>query len=845
MTASGQRLLFASVNLASIRAHPLRSGLSGAAIALGVMLVFASLLYDASLTGSFADMTRDLTGTASLEVSSAGGAPLDSSLVDRVRAVAGVRIAAPLLITPTHVRGPDGERQIVAIAFDGELDKLGPSMRQVRTVRPLSESEGIVVTPQLLQETGEAVDGTLRIVVNDIETPLVIEALEQGGVAAELNGGQFIGLPLSIAQRIFDERGQISTILVGTGPSAPSQVDDIERRLQSLLGDSIRVSSPADRVRELDQSSAQVRYAAAFFSALALLISAYLMFTTVTMMVLERRHELAMLLVLGDRRHRVLLRLLAEAALIGVGGIAVGLPLGWAISHLLFGAPRYLQDAYGFRAQAIVPWWTIAAAAGAGLGTALLGALQPVLTLLGLPPVEALRRQPLVDAGRAPRRRTGMLAAGIMLLVVGALGSALAPDLALLLICVLFAGGALAAPAGFDLLLRLFARPLMAPRWRRGQAIMSIVGASLPQGRGRSVATISAAALALAMVVTVGTLTTGVQSTIDRYGSKYTPVDLLATAGDDTYYSIPFDERLVSQASSLPGVAAAYPYRSTFVDWQDHHVLVSGWNVDELQLLNFDFDSGAPASAVDSLRRDGVLVSSSLARREHLVVGQTISVPTAVGGRTRRVAGVVEYWSWPEGAILVGDGAFVRDYRQSSVNAIELRISPGADRAAVARGLRRLAPGLIVQDGGTLRAQIVTGESALFTPFFRIRDVMVVVGVLAVFNTMLIAALQRTAELGVLRAIGAVAAQVAAVFVLEAAAMVVIALVVGVGFGILVYRLSIPLLEAISGLSVPWLITPGPVLVALGAAAMIWAAGSAYPARLASRRDVLDALAHE
>jgi putative ABC transport system permease protein len=836
-----QWVLFCSLSLGAIASHRLRTALSAAGIALGVMLVLSALLFDTSLTGSFADMEQDLLGSTAIEVTAVGSGTFDAALVDRARGVPGVAVAAPLLINRAEARGPRGRMEVLAISFDDQLRQFAPPLQRTHTLRKPADSASVIATQRLLDGVGMAGDGTIRIVAYGVETPFVVTATVAADVAKDLYGGSFVALPLRLGQRIFRERDRISSIAVRTSATGDG-LEALRRRLQDALGAGVRVIYPRQNLQELERSSEQIRSLSVFLSTLTLLISGYLMFNTMTMTVFERRRELATMLVLGDRRQRVVRRLLVEAILVGLGGVVVGLPLGWLFGSLVSGTtPQYLQDAYGYRPHTVLSPWLVAAAAGAGLGTALLGALVPALTILRLPPVDALRPQPPGERPTSRRGTTASLAAGLALASAGGMGVWLAPQAAPLLLALIVLGAALAAPALFGSMLRLLSRALMLPGLGRAQGIACVVGAGLAQGRGRSVATISAATLSLAVVVATGMLTTGIQGTVARYASKYQHLDLVVSASGDPYYSLPSDEALGARLSALPSVAAVYPHRDTFITWADRRTLLVGLSPDEVRLLDLDLDSGS----VTGMAAGGVLISAQTARREHLGVGDVVTLHTPTGDRAYPVAGVVEFWSWPEGAFVVSDTSFVDDFQQSRVNSFDIRLAPGIAAGQATRDVRKVAPGFTITTGAEVTQQVLAQESALFAPFFNLGNVLVAVAVLAVFNSMVIAVLQRTAELGVLRAIGLRSSQLGTVLVLEATGMVAIALAVGTGFGIVIYTMGIPLIAASTGLTVLWEVTPGPLLLAAAAAAVIAALGSVYPARMASRLPVLEALVYE
>jgi putative ABC transport system permease protein len=837
--------LFRSLNLGAIASHRLRTALSVAGIALGVMLVLSSLVFNASLTGSYAGMERDLLGATAIEVTAIGSGTFDASLVDRARAVPGVAVAAPLLIDRAEVRGTHGRSEVLAVSFDDQLQKLAPPLVRTHPLRKPSDSAGLVTTRRLLDDVGTAPDGTVQVVAYGLVTPFLVTATEDADVATDLYGGSFVAVPLLLGQRVFRERERVSSILVRTTATG-GRLEALRRRLQDALGAGVRVIYPRQNLQELERSSEQIRALSIFLSTLSLLISGYLMFNTMTMTVFERRRELATLLVLGDGRGRIVRRLLAEAALVGLAGTLVGLPLGWLFGELVSGTtPQYLQDAYGFRPHTMVSPELVAAAAGAGIGVALVGALVPALTILRLPPVEALRPQPLGERPTSWRGAVSLLAAGLVLASAGGLGVLLVPQAAPVLLALLVLGAALAAPALFGSMVRLLSQALMRPWLGRGQGIACVVGAGLAQGRARTVATISTATFSLAVVVATGMLTTGIQGTVARYASKYANLGLVVSASADPYYSLPSDEALGPRIAALPSVAAVYPHRDTFITWEQRRTLLVGLSPDEVRLLDLDIDSGRTGPAIAGLASGGMLISAQTARQDRLRTGDRVTLATPVGDRTFPVAGVVEFWSWPEGALLVSDAAFVDDFLESQVNSFDVRLAPGATAGDGIRDIRRLAPGFTITTGADVTQAVLDQESALFAPFFNIRNVLVAVAILAVFNSMVIAVLQRTAELGVLRAIGLRSSQLAGAFVLEATGLVAIALVVGTAFGLVIYAVGIPLIAASTGLTVLWEITLGPPLLAAAAAAVIAALGSVYPALMAGRLPILDALVYE
>jgi putative ABC transport system permease protein len=117
--------------------------------------------------------------------------------------------------------------------------------------------------------------------------------------------------------------------------------------------------------------------------------------------------------------------------------------------------------------------------------------------------------------------------------------------------------------------------------------------------------------------------------------------------------------------------------------------------------------------------------------------------------------------------------------------------------------------------------------------------VSLVVGGIGIMNIMLVSVTERTREIGLRLAIGALGREVLTQFLVEAVVLSSLGGVLGIGLGLCAASLGA------SALGVPFVLQPGIVLLAFAFSAAIGIAFGFLPARQAARLDPIDALRHE
>ncbi|HWH00512.1 MAG TPA: ABC transporter permease [Pilimelia sp.] len=843
--------------LASLLARGPRLLLSGLAVVLGVMFVSAALvLTDAlgrSFDGLYAGLHEDTEVRVTVrQVLPGAGAdsattPAPAQLVGRVAAVDGVASATGVVGEDgARLVGPDGKA--VTAAFN--RPRLGTNWTgergpvRLRAGRGPRASDEIAINAALARAGRVQLGDRVGVLTRQPKrTFTVVGVIGYTGGRDSLGGAHEIAFHESVAAELMLGRpGVYTAVDVRTAPGVTPT--ELRGRLRAALGDGHAVQL-GDELRAAQAESAKEDLAVAghvllFVAAIALFVGAFLILNTFSITVAQRTRELALLRALGARRRQVIGSVLLEAALVGLVSSLLGIGLGVGAGVLL---PRLVNSdgaADLGLGRPAVPAAAVVASLAVGLLVTMLAAAVPALRASRIPPLAALRESATAD--RPLTRLTGagavVAAGGAALLVAGFAGGTEDIPLGTVLggVAVSFVGAAMLTPVvagpAVSLIGRLFAWSLPG---RLGR---------LNSGRNprRTAVTASALMVGIALVTGVNVVLTSATASLQKTAAGHLRADLIVSGTTSTGRPETFDAAVLDRARAVAGVAAvAGEYFDPVVTGGTRHGAVA---VDDVAAWLSMVRVTRTAGTLGPLGADQVIVDADTAARRGLRVGSPVRF-TFASGRHRTLTVVGMYTSgWSSGWVMP-DSVVPELSRQQPSTAL-LRLAPGASRDDVRRQVDALladSPEIVVSD----RAGFVDIVTGIFDTVLALLQVLLglalLIAALGVVNTLALSVLERTRELGLLRAIGLGRGQAMRMVTVEALVISVfgalLGLAVGVGLGAAVTRALRS--EGVTELALPWGFLGGYLLLG----AVIGVLAAVLPAARAARTDVLRAISHE
>jgi putative ABC transport system permease protein len=835
--------------LRSLAAHKLRLLLSGVAVVLGVAFVAGTLVFTDTLQRTFEQLftqtTTDVVVTPEQEFQDTSGlggvtATLPADLVDTVRGVDGMAKAEGIVFTAgVTIIGSDGEPVGVmgAPAFGSNWSD-DPDLSPYRLTDgrgPAAEGE-VAIDSQSAETGGLAVGDPVTLITPGPRVTAEVVGVFRYGTSGNLAGASIAAFSTAAAQQLLPEPG--FTSIEGMAAEGVSQ-EELAARVQAALPAGVRVQTGAEVADEqaaaLTEGLQFINVFLLVFAFVALFVGTFLILNTFSMLVAQRTRELALLRAVGATRAQVTRSVLGEAAIVGLLGGLTGLGVGILLAVLL----QRLFALIGFELPSeglVVAPRTVLVAVLLGLVTTVVAAYLPARRASRTPPVAAMRSDVALPARSLHRRAI----AGSVLFLGGVAALASSPAAEGRQAAALVGLGALLCLVGAIVLGPVAARP--AVRLIGAVFARSATGRIAVQNAGRNprrtATTAVALMIGLTLVTAFGVLGASTTASTDAVIDDVVRTDYLVSSRN----FLPFTPEVATAVAEVDGVGLVSAVRVAPALVDGAQTVMTGVDPATIaDVLALELTQGSLAD----LEGGGLLVDDGQAVDLGYRLGQQVPVAFQTGPTSLRVVGTYASTGGFSGYVVASstlDEAGLTPLDQ----ALYVQASPGTDAAGLRPALETAIepfPVVQLQDQTEFKAQIRQQVNQLLTLIYALLGLAVLIAVLGIVNTLVLSVVERTREIGLLRAVGTTRRQLRGMIRVESVVIAVfgamLGIVLGLGFGVALQRAIAD--QGIRVLSIPWglLVAFFVVSGVVGVLAALW------PARRAARLDVLQAVTTE
>jgi putative ABC transport system permease protein len=824
------------------------------AVFLGVSFLAGTLVLGETLQRNFDGLFADANAGTDVVVRSAtkitGDAgfergPISAGTVARVRGVDGVASVSPYVEGYGQLLGKDGN----PIGGNGP-PRLAASWIDVAALNAYRLVEGRAprARDEVVINRGAAKSGKLEVgdrTTLQTPAPVTVRVVGIATFASADGFGEttYAALPLAAAQHLLLGRAdRISSIRVAAVPGTSQE--QLAARLERVLPSGTQAITGAELTKEnTDDISAeflgQLRAFLLVFAGIALLVGAFSIYNTLSILAAQRTRESALLRALGASGRQVLQAQLSESLLIGLAASLAGLAGGLVIATLL----KALFSAFGGALPdgglaVTIPMAIIAVAVGVVV-TVLAGVI-PALRASRVPPIATLRETATEVRPVSPRRALtgpGLTATGVLAVLLGAIGAggmAVVGAGALLTLAGMLASGPVAARA----VAAVLGAPLARLTGMSGTLARDNARRNPRRTAGPAAALMIGVGVVSLFTVVAGSLKSSVQ---DSVASSFAGDIAITTPG---FGGGALDPRLAARVAALPQVDAAVGLGqgAARVAGSSRELTV----VDPAQLDRV-VDLGVRAGTLSALGQRSLAVSQALARRKGWKLGDRLPVTFADATRAEFAIAAVYDDSEIAGDVLISRSAWTPHATQALDSVIFLTASrpfTPASAAAAVRGLTRAAGNPDVQTREQYIDASAGGIDALLGIVYVLLLLAIVIALMGIANTLSLSIHERTRELGLLRAVGATRRQVRAMIRGESLIIATFGTLGGVALGVFLGWGFVRASGDDSSLSV-FAAPLNQLATVLIAGAIVGVLASVRPARRAARLGILQAIAEE
>lgn len=844
-------ILYLKLALKYLGGRKLRTLLTTLSILLGVMLIFGLNGLMPAINEPFKKMLMTSSNQVDLVISSESGNTFDESTAKKISDVSDIdaisaELSRSVLLPESQaLKSTDGKTVNI-------LTVTGIIAQDHDKVKPIVINEGSSLTADVSNELiiSEDLSGKTGLKVGDkITLPSAEGVMEFKIVGLYKNqptfGNDEVYITLPSAQRLFGQTGMINTIELIFKSDADKET--VRSAILGTLGSGFKAggNQGGNEFAAIIDMAQKIFY---MFGIVALIMSGFIIFISFRTIVAERKHDIGLLRAVGAPRRKIIMIILSEGIIQGVTGTVLGLlsgyflvkamlnmisPIWEKMTHIPFGEPSFSP-------------LTFAIAIILGVGVTIAGGLIPAFSAGKVPALDALRPADIGGSNAISKRRavTGLILIAISLIsVILGYSKAISIGWLLFTIGIIMSGPVMIKPISdlFSKLLRFFYA-------KEGE----VAKGNLENNPRRAAMTAITVMIGLALIVSLSGVISSLKTSMNEYiekslGSDYLilPQSLVLAGGN-----VGIQPELKDQLGMVSGVGATTSLRLSKSKYNNSEFQILGIDPTTYpQVSGLDFSAGNENDAYTKLKEGrNIIVNGIFASSNMVNTGDILELSTPEGIKEYTIVGIgMDFINAKITTGYISQENLLKDFHEQTDIMILIDKSTNADGVALKSKLEGL---LKPYTSYKLLSAIEFKDSMvkdIETSISLINILLLAIAIpslIALINTLGIAVIERTRELGVMRAVGSTRKQLKRIITAESLLLSGIGTLFGLLTGI---WLGYVLVDATNtaGFKISYHFPTEGLILCIVAGLVFGLLGAVIPARHAARIKIVEALKFE
>jgi len=839
-----------------LNGRKLRTFLTTLAVVFGVMVIFGMNIILPTMLAAFQANALAAGGIVDVTITHKTSGAFPADVADKLRGIDGIRAYSPSLGRTVNLpadfvdHDPARADRITAISLVGIEPEAAQSLRAYLVQEPgrflqTGDTAAAVISQSLADAYGVKLGGTISVPSVNGDVALAVVGILP---PRTMPGNEEVLVSLAQAQTMTGQPGQINTIDIALSATDQAQRDATVANIESVLGDNYQVGALASG-SEMFASIKMGQAAFNLFGVLALFMGGFIIFNTFRTVVAERRRDIGMLRAIGAKRSTITGMILVEGLLQGLLGSATGILLGYLFGVVivrLAGTPLSAFIHLTLGAPVVSPALVITSLL-LGVGVTILSGLLPATNASKVTPLEALR--PSVAEVEYKRRTGAGFVAGAVLTALSIL-ALLSGNMGLLSLggLLFLIGLILIAPALLRPIAFVFGKLTAALYARQGTG--DLAQGNLTRQPSRVVITASATMIGLAIVVALGGMTTSLTGMMDTITHKSLGSDYLfmppsvSVWNTDVGASPEFSQRL----QAIPGMGDISTLRFAASMVGGQAVSLLGINPETYpRVSGLDFQQGDDSAYAALAEGRNMIVNGAFIAATGTKVGDTVDLVTPNGVQEYKIVALAtDLLNAKITTAFISQANLAADFNKTEDVFIQMNLLPGVKLEDVDTQVKAVAadyPQFTIIAGKSYIDQMLKMVNAVFAGMYFMLAFLALPSLIAMLNTLAISVIERTREIGMLRAVGATRKQVGRMITAEALLLASVGTAFGILSGLYLGYVIVEALGAMFPMSYSFPLSG--ILAGIAIGLIFGALAAIIPARQAARLQVVEALRYE